>query len=297
MAPKKKAPPSPATAVATIPEPKPNALATVSEQTLATIYEDADAGLDFGLGDTAIPFLRILQSNSPECLRGGAKYIEGAQAGMFLNIASGTLYDDEAGIVVIPVAFMRSYTEWRPRDAAPGGTGGGFVADYGTDGSLLKTTKRNDRNKNILPNGNELTEAGLYYLMVINPEDGTPERAALSLSSTQLKKARKWNSLIQAVTVPKPTGGVFTPALFYMSYQLSTRVESNAKGSWYGLHVEAAGPVLELEDGELLYTMAREYAKLAKGGDVKVNAQTLETEGELSTTGALQDEDDEPTPF
>ena len=295
MAPKTKAP-SPATAVATIPEPKPNALATVSEQTLATIYEDADAGLDFGLGDTAIPFLRILQSNSPECQRGGAKHIEGAQAGMFLNIASGTLYEDEAGIVVIPVAFMRSYTEWRPREGA-GGTGGGFVADYGTDGSLMPKTQRNDKNKNILPNGNELTEAGLYYLMVLT-EDGTTERAALSLSSTQLKKARKWNSLIQAVTVPKPTGGVFTPAMFYMSYRLSTRVESNAKGQWYGLHVEPAGPVLELDEGELLYTMAREYAKLAKGGDVKVNAQTLETEGELSTAGGTHDEDeDEPTPF
>ena len=289
MAPKK---PTTTTAVAVV-EGKVNPLATISDSLLANVMDDAAEGLDFGLGDTAIPFLRLLQSNSPEVMRGNAKQVEGAQAGMFLNIASGALYEDEGGILVVPVAFMRSYTEWRPR-GADGNSGGGFVADYGTDGSLLTTTQRNDKNKNILPNGNELTEAGLYYLLVLDPESGTAERAALSLSSTQLKKARKWNSLIQAVTVPRPTGGVFTPAMYYMTYRLTTRPEQNAKGSWFGLNVQAEKPVFELPDGEDLYLLARSYAALVRSGDVKAKAETLDGDPGV---GDAPEGDAGPTPF
>ncbi|HKU52551.1 MAG TPA: hypothetical protein VJQ25_08795, partial [Nitrospira sp.] len=64
------------------------------------MMEDAQEDLGFERGDVAIPFLRILQSNSPQVKKQNAKYVIDAEAGMFFNTATNDIYSGDTGIYV-----------------------------------------------------------------------------------------------------------------------------------------------------------------------------------------------------
>ena len=70
-----------------------------------TGLEDTDSG------DYAIPFVRVLQSGSPQLKKNHAKYIEGASQGMLFNTVSNAVYDGDEGILVIPCAYTKKYIE------------------------------------------------------------------------------------------------------------------------------------------------------------------------------------------
>ena len=60
---------------------------------------DAGAGQeDITAADVSIPFLRILQQMSPQCVRSKGEYIEGAQSGQIFNTVTG-VETSLAGIV------------------------------------------------------------------------------------------------------------------------------------------------------------------------------------------------------
>ena len=74
---------------------------------LATLDFVADSGMgleNIDKSDLALPFLKLLQSGSDETKKKHAKYVEGAEAGMFYNTVTKKLYNGEKGIEVIPVS-------------------------------------------------------------------------------------------------------------------------------------------------------------------------------------------------
>ena len=103
-----------------------------TRQVPATVdTEDADLGDYAGAGseavrpeDAATPFLVVLQSNSPQCKKSDARYVNGAEEGMFCHTLTKRLYDGRAGLEVIDVFFEPLILRWKPRDAAGGGGGG-----------------------------------------------------------------------------------------------------------------------------------------------------------------------------
>lgn len=250
-------------------EPDKN-VAVISPQVAAiAAYLDEDQTQDFGREDVSLPFLRILQSNSPEVKRGDPKQIENAREGDFINTATQQVYSGDAGVVLVPVAFTRSYTEWVPRDA-----GGGLARDWGTDGTILQyTTKSTTTGRDVLENGNEVVQAGQYYCLLVNPETGEWEPVVVALSSTQLKKSRRWNTMIDSLIVEHPvTKKRFKPAMFYMSYAATTVPENNKRGSWMGWEIKKAKPVVEYPNGAEIYLNARELRESILRGDVKAQA-------------------------
>ena len=74
--------------------------------------------------DYAIPFLRVLQSMSPQLKKSDGKYIQGAEEGNLFNTVTETLYDGTEGVTIIPCAYKKKFIEWVPRES-----GGGFVDD------------------------------------------------------------------------------------------------------------------------------------------------------------------------
>jgi hypothetical protein len=67
--------------------------------------DDAGAGMeDVKAGEYRIPFLRILQSNSPQVKPPTAGGVPGAQAAMIFNTSTGELYDGEKGLVFVPTS-------------------------------------------------------------------------------------------------------------------------------------------------------------------------------------------------
>jgi hypothetical protein len=243
---------------------KENAVALTS-----MFEEDALSGFEgMNQDDFALPFLRLLTNTSPE-----VGEVDGAMPGMIYNTVTGELYDGKKGIEVIPVAYVRQYIEWAPRGSGSGAP----VAMYPATSDVLSRTHREPGdNKDYLDNGNYIENTANHYVMVVNSE-GTPEPALITMKSTQLKKSRKWNSMMQSVKVAGKSG-LFTPPMYSQMYRLSTVPESNDKGKWFGWEVERIGPV---EDAGI-YQAAKDFANSVNAGEVKVKHQ--DEAAESSTT-------------
>ena len=93
------------------------------------------------------------------------------------------------------------------------------------------------------------------------------------MKSTQLKKSRKWNSMMMSAKM-MGKNGPYTPPMYSQLYRLSTQAESNDKGKWYGWEVERIGPVDDMN----VYQAAKAFSSSVASGDVRAKHQD-EAEG------------------
>lgn len=222
--------------------------------------------------DMAIPQLIILQSGSPQVKKSDGAHIKGAEEGMICDPVNEKIWDGEEGLYVIPVAYRRSHIEWKDRDS-----GGGFVKDHGTDGSIMDQLRENKKGKLALPNGNTVGVVAEYFVFLVEPETGEYTPYVLRMASTQLKKSRRWNTMINQLRVPRASGeGTYNPAMFYRVYHFSTIPESNDKGSWFGWKIVGDADTLSLPEGEAIYQAARDFHGQVASGAVKTHAPVHE---------------------
>jgi len=235
-------------------------LATKKNMDLTALDDlEADSGQgteNIDQDDLALPFLKILSSQSPEI-----DSIEGAKAGMIFNTVSNKVYDGQKGIVVVPALYERKFIEWAPR-----GTGSGAPINIypATSNILEKTFKKPNESKDYLDNGNYVEATAQHYVIVVDEEEGT-HPALISMKSTQLKKSRKWNSMIMSVKLLNKEGMPFNPASFAFAYRLFTTKESNDKGSWYGWEIERVGRC-----EPVIYAEAKAFNGAIRAGQVQV---------------------------
>lgn len=197
--------------------------------------KDAGGGLEhFATSDIAIPFISILQDLSPQVKKGNADRIEGAETGDIYNTVTKEVIPGAIGILVIPSAYQKRYVEWVKREQ-----GGGFVRQHINEAILNQCTK-NSKGHDELPSGNIIVPTAYYYVL-ITKDDGSIEKAILPMVSTQLKKSRRWNSLMASLKVKGPNGA-FTPPMYGNAYRLTTVHEAKDKFSWYGW--EISSPIL-----------------------------------------------------
>jgi len=225
---------------------------------LGTDFEDdANSGFDgMGQEDFALPFLKLLTSTSPE-----VGEVEGAMPGFIMNTVTGELHDGKKGITVIPVAYVRQYIEWAPRGSGSGAPQAIYSA---TSDILTRTHREPGDHKDYLDNGNYIENTANHYVMVIN-DDGIPMPALIVMKSTQLKKSRKWNSMLMSTKL-MGKNGPFTPPMYSHIYRLTTQAESNDKGKWFGWEIERIGKV----DKDDVYSSAKAFASQVSVGEVKV---------------------------
>jgi hypothetical protein len=234
---------------------------------MSDLEQDAGAGFEgMTQDDYALPFLRLLTSTSPE-----VGEVDGALPGMILNSVTGELYDGKKGITVVPCAYVRQYIEWAPRGQ---GSGAPVHIYPATSDVLSQTHKEPGDNKDYMDNGNYIENTANYYVMVIS-ENGVPEPALITMKSTQLKKSRKWNSMMQSVKL-QGKNGLFTPPIYSQMYLLTTVSESNDKGKWFGWEIQRIGDVGSAD----IFNASRLFAQSVGAGDVKVKH-----EGEAGATG------------
>jgi hypothetical protein len=244
---------------------------------LEDMYQDAGSGLEnTSTQDYAIPFLGILQALSPQLNRQEGAYIKGAEQGnIFNNVTNEVIDGEEKGILVIPVAFQFKNIEWKPRES-----GGGLVAMYDRDNTPTDVST-DDRGRTVRPNGNIVSATAHHYVLVIS-EDGNVGQAVIAMTSTQLKKSRRWNSMMSQIKLRGPNG-MFTPPTYSHVYRLKTVPESNNQGSWYGWNVTNEGLVTDKE----LYTMAKEFSKAVTSGQVEAKPVDPDASSGAESTDAF----------
>jgi hypothetical protein len=235
----------------------------------AAMFEaDAGRGMEnMGQEDLALPFLKVLSGNDPVLDEN-----EEARKGDIYNTVTGALFKGKAGIRVVPCAYQRRFIQWAPRGSGSGAP----VAIYEPSDERPKTERSPDDNKDYVVggDGDYIEETHQHFVVLIN-EDGSHETALIAMKSTQLKKSRKWNSMMASRSM-MGANGPFTPPRFSHVYNLKTVSEENSKGSWHGWEMSVEGPI---EDAAL-YTRAKGFADSITAGDVVVKHTDDEAGGE-----------------
>lgn len=234
----------------------------VPQDMIADLQQFAGAGQAQDASDFAIPFLQILQNLSPQCKQGHAKQIKGLVAGMIFNTVNNEAFDGQEGVVVVPCFFDTTFVEWKPRES-----GGGLVAvhDRKTGERLEAQSQRDEKNHSILPNGNEIRRTAQYYVLLVG-KNGKASPAIISMSSTQLKVSRKWNTAIADAVITINETNYPAPS-FAKKYKLTTWLETKGKDDWFSWKVEDAG-FLGSED-KALFAKAKEFYVSVSSGKVK----------------------------
>lgn len=231
----------------------------LSPAMMSDFAAQAGAGFeDMTAQDYSLPFIILIQSNSPQLDPTKAEYIEDAKQGMFLNTVTGELFRE---MRVIPCAYSFRVIERKPREA-----GGGFVGRYERGQEPSFTV--NDYGKKLTRTGGELIDTAYHYVIVIGA-DGMPQQAVMIFRSTQLGKSKKWNAKMAALKMTHG-GSVFTPPMYSSIYTIVSGKESNEKGSWFGYVIEREGYV---QDANLL-SLAKEFHETALGK--KLSEETTE---------------------
>jgi hypothetical protein len=197
-------------------------------------------------GDLALPFLKLLQSGSYETKKKHAKYVEGAEAGMFYNTVTKKLYSGEKGMNVIPCFYKMTYPEWAPFDKSEGRP---VHPDRGPE-VMAQTTKSGT--KDVLANGNEIIKTANHFVIILGDR---PEKALMSLKTTQLKTSRGWNSLMDNEMIISKTSGKSIPAPAFSRVYKINSVENTGNFTWHGMTVNLVRPVENAE----IYSMAKDF--------------------------------------
>lgn len=246
-------------------EAKGKELTKAQSKELAALYEDT--GIEERAGeategatqdDYAMPFLSLLQSGSPQCKKTDPRMIEGAEEGQFFNTVDKTIYADENGVIFVPCGYRRAFVEWKLRE-----DGGGFVADY-NPGSEPKIIAQDEKNRDILENGNELKDTRYWYGFVINA-DGSSDAAVIGLTRTQLKPSKAWFNLVTKNVWPDGKLRTKEPPMYVWSYRLKSVPQQKDDHSFWNWDVTRDAPVTDagvLEAGKTLHDSV-------KAGDVK----------------------------
>lgn len=228
---------------------------------------DAGKGLENADKDSfAIPFLIVLQSNSPQCQPVADGGVEGAQQGMLMNSITNELMTVAH---VVPVAFQRRYLAWAPRSAGGGFKGEFSVVDVDTkkqpwDWKEIPTDNGGMVRVMATPEGNVLKDTRNHFVLLVR-EDGSWMAALMSLGSTQIKKSKRWLSLIQNLTMKDGNGKNFNPPSFSHIYSVKTVKEENDKGVWRGIDITMEGAVSDPD----LYAAAKAFHAQIVAGKVE----------------------------
>lgn len=165
--------------------------------------------------DISIPFLIILQTNSPQVQKGADEYVPGAESGMFFNTLTHKLYGRE--IDLIPLVFKKYWLEWKPNR-------GGFVARH--EPYSIPVDKSDFSNWKS-ENGNVINETFMFFCLIEGHlDDGV---IIFSLTSTGIKHAKNWNTQIMMTRLDSGKRAPY----FSSVWHLNSVLNKNEQGSWY----------------------------------------------------------------
>jgi hypothetical protein len=200
-----------------------------------------------------MPILSIIQKGSPQFdethKNFGQKQIEGCRPGDLYFAPTNSVLKRPLEVIVTGTATL--YTEWKPKSA-----GGGFIGNR----PLTVTAQRGyskgkpgtkEEHKEYL-DGNELVYT--IYVSLIFKVGEVWEKAIISFTSTQLKKARLWLKALLNLKVP---GTDIACPLFAGLWTITTGPESNDSGGWFGYDIKLVR-VLDGVKEEALLNVAQE---------------------------------------
>ena len=226
-------------------------------------YEsEAGAGYEEARPESyAIPMLRILHKQSPQCDETDGKYVAGAKQGSIFNTVTRGIMDE---VILIPCHYRMTYIEWRPnRD--------GFVMEHRirpSDGVPQKN------GPDLMPNGNEIQETMNHYCLMMRADMSGADPVLVSFTSVQRSKSRNWMTTMRGKVGTRPSGDTYPLPMFACSYKVTTVPEQNEKGNWAGWLID---PYQWVKEDSALYKAAKVLKQSCEDNVVEVD-RDAETE-------------------
>ncbi len=191
---------------------------------------------EVGINDVTIPRLSIIQDLSPQHKKNKAEYIDGAEVGMLFDTVTMGLY--ESSVIFVPVYYRLEWVVWKNRDA-----GGGFIGAFPTQDDAVDAVGRHplagqttEKDEPVL----EVHDTAQHFGLLMDPnspaEDPRATEIVISMSRSQLKPSRQFNSMIRIATGDR----------WERYYKLSAVEAQNQAGQdYYNWRVEQLGFVSE----------------------------------------------------
>ena len=147
----------------------------------------------------------------------------------------------------------------------------------------MSETTRGDDNKDRLPNGNYVEDTGNHFVFILDKDYIPQEQTLITMKSTQKKKSKTWNSMMQTRRM-KGSKGFFRPPTWATTYKLTTTKESNSQNHWYGWIVEFDKYLTN--DNAKALEITREFYNNAKAMDIfgKVDYSSTDINQETKKT-------------
>lgn len=284
-------------------------VALTREQALSTdvqdFGDDAGAGMEnLGQDEQTIPFLRIIQSNSPIITE---NKVPGAKAGQIFNSATLGVMD---GFEALLAHRDHNYIEWTPRDA-----GGGFLGVHDPENPDIQIMRKEQGQFGKLKgNGgqSEFVETFYHYVFAkALAEGGMAFRALIPYASTQIGKYKNLNTRINTeLLYPNPKGAreaPIRPPMWAHRFKFTTQPEKNKKGNFFGWKIDLGATDEETDayaaafkekyavdlprtearkrasliiPSHPLYVEAKAFYELIKAGKAKVDYSKMGSDGE-----------------
>lgn len=248
------------------PEPPPEQHVTLVENDLPVIghgpsltdYSDEREAM--GSEDVALPFLTIIQDLSPQRKSSAPEYNPAAISGDIINTVTQELFKK---VVIIPCRYQRRYVEWKPR-----AQGGGLVRDWGSDSTGYDAAQETDVGTRLTRGGNEISAQATYFALQLI--DGHASRVIMSMTSTQWRTARRWNSVVQNFELTNARGQSVPAPVFARTFEFTTILQRNASGEWYGWAFKPLQLISELKDYAHVLRIALDFRQAVTDGTVRV---------------------------
>ena len=301
---------------------------------LALSDYEGDTGAGFenvSQADTSIPFLKLLQTGSPEVKPKDEGYVKGAVAGMMMNSVTKELYDGDQGMIVIPTLSKHCFVEWVPRDKG-GGDGSGFKGMLEVTDERIVEARRVAKDQYELKSkdGNDYTETFYIYGMLHRCKvDLSKEKPAsvadlidldsmgfpivISHNSTKIKPYKGAMTALNMFNLPDLPHPQNKPPLWAFPLHYRTAYEKRDAGDSYNYRIGFAfgqiKPELLLPRWKVrgqeewkAYSAAREFKDVVRSGQANINYNNDKNDssrgGGSATTrpasGQKQGEDDIP---
>ena len=261
----------------------------LSEEDMALMVEGARTGVEtFGLRQLIVPYLGIIQGTSGYIKRGDPAYIDSARVG---DIIDTLALKPMESAVVIPCKYEDHVTEWevkieRDRNGQEKRGRGRLIKQWFTDHSKYHASQKRGRDDGegfprITTEGNDINMVPTYYCLLYN--NGNVRPVVVTFASTQAKKSRRWNGLIDSVEFEGPNGP-FTAPIYAAMYKLSTVTEGSGEKTFPGWKIEPVGLTLAAKNGRHVWQRAQEVRKAVEEGQMRSAAPPRDVTDEASAT-------------
>lgn len=224
--------------------------------------------------DSLLPVLAILQDNSGEVKKKHERYIDGAEAGMFIIRALQKTFPINVPIIFQPCGFTHEWVEWTGEP----GEGGAPVASYPYESRPLEAEEVEDaqgRKVWRMPEtNNRLVETRHHFGNIVDESGLIP--VVVPMSGTNHSISRQWTALMKNFMIPGK--GRRAPA-FSRTYEMTSAFVQKGQQSWYKYKVKDAGWVTD----PMLLQNGFEFAQAVAQGQVKAGAdgEAVESTGDV----------------